>query len=529
MLKVNNLEVFIKNGQESNKIINNISFNVKEKRCLGILGESGSGKSITCKAILGLLNKDFEIKGEAIFKGQDILTLSENEKRKLRGNEIAMIVQNPMTAFNPLYTVGNQVIETFIENMRISKKEARDLAIKSFEKMNLKNSKEILKKYPHELSGGMLQRIIIGITIFLKPYLIIADEPTTAVDSLNQREIIEEFLKMKRELNTSMIFITHDLGVLSKVADDIIVMNKGEIIEYGSKEEIILNPQNEHTKFLVDTRLKLLRKFKQIVNARREFMLLEVKNIEFSYGRRKLKRNNANILKNVSFSLNEGECLGLIGESGSGKSTLGRIILGLEKQQKGTITFNGVLNRDIWQKELNVVFQDYTTSVNPRFKVIDIIKETLLEKKLNREELEKKVIELLEQVGLNKDYLYRYPHELSGGQLQRVCITRAISQKPKFILLDEAISSLDVSVQVQVLDLLIELKEKYNLSYLFITHDLSAVTYICDKVMFLKNGEIIEKIDDIKDLKYVKNEYSRALLDSVDDIDFFDYKKAINI
>ena len=258
-------------------------------------------------------------------------------------------------------------------------------------------------------------------------------------------------------------------------------------------------------------------------------MLLEVKNIEFSYGRRKLKRNNANILKNVSFSLNEGEFLGLIGESGSGKSTLGRIILGLEKQQKGTITFNGVLNRDVWQKELNVVFQDYTTSVNPRFKVIDIIKETLLEKKLNREELEKKVIELLEQVGLNKDYLYRYPHELSGGQLQRVCIARAISQKPKFILLDEAISSLDVSVQVQVLDLLIELKEKYNLSYLFITHDLSAVTYICDKVMFLKNGEIIEKIDDIKDLKYVKNEYSRALLDSVDDIDFFDYKKAINI
>ena len=258
-------------------------------------------------------------------------------------------------------------------------------------------------------------------------------------------------------------------------------------------------------------------------------MLLEVKNIEFSYGRRKLKRNNANILKNVSFSLNEGECLGLIGESGSGKSTLGRIILGLEKQQKGTITFNGVLNRDIWQKELNVVFQDYTTSVNPRFKVIDIIKETLLEKKLNREELEKKVIELLEQVGLNKDYLYRYPHELSGGQLQRVCIARAISQKPKFILLDEAISSLDVSVQVQVLDLLIELKEKYNLSYLFITHDLSAVTYICDKVIFLKNGEIIEKIDDIKDLKYVKSEYSKALLDSVDDIDFFDYKKAINI
>ncbi|MDO4536471.1 MAG: ABC transporter ATP-binding protein [Clostridium perfringens] len=266
MLKVKNLSVSVKNGKTISKIIDNISFDIEKNKCLGILGESGSGKSITCKAILGLLDKNFSVEGEAIFQGENILTLNEEEKRKLRGNKISMIVQNPMTAFNPLYTVGNQVIETFREHMKISKGEAKILAISSFEKMNLKNPKEVLKKYPHELSGGMLQRIMIGITIFLEPDLIVADEPTTAIDSLNQREVIKEFLKMKEELKTSMIFITHDLSVLSEVADNIIVMNKGEIIEYGTKKEIILNPQNSHTKFLVDTRLKLLRRFKEVVN-----------------------------------------------------------------------------------------------------------------------------------------------------------------------------------------------------------------------------------------------------------------------
>lgn len=259
-------------------------------------------------------------------------------------------------------------------------------------------------------------------------------------------------------------------------------------------------------------------------------MLLEVKNIDFSFSKGMFKRDKNNILKNISFNLDKGECLGLIGESGSGKSTLGRVILGLEKQQKGTVAFNGSLNRKLWQKDLNVVFQDYTTSVNPRFKVIDIVKETILDEKLNKEKLEERVTNLLEQVGLNKDYLYRYPHELSGGQLQRVCIARAISKKPKFILLDEAISSLDVSVQVQILDLLVELKEKYNLSYLFITHDLSAVTYICDRVIFLKEGKIVEKVENINDLKYVKDEYSKALLEAVKDIeiDNCDYEEFVN-
>lgn len=246
-------------------------------------------------------------------------------------------------------------------------------------------------------------------------------------------------------------------------------------------------------------------------------MLLQVKDIHISFAEEYglLKKNKKNVLKGVSFDVNQGECLGIIGESGSGKSTLGKIILGIEKTDKGDILFENSSTRREWQQEMSVVFQDYTTSVNPKFKVIDIIKEPLLNSNMSKEEKENMVIELLKQVGLEEKYLNRYPHELSGGQLQRVCIARAISTKPKFILLDEAISSLDVSIQVQILDLLIELKQKYGLSYLFITHDLTAVTYICDRVLFFKDGQIVERVDDIKNLKYVEKEYSKMLLGSV--------------
>lgn len=250
-------------------------------------------------------------------------------------------------------------------------------------------------------------------------------------------------------------------------------------------------------------------------------MLLEIENLHLSFSIKDgfLKKDRKHVLKGVSLNIKEGECLGIIGESGSGKSTLGKAILGLEKFQKGSIKFNGSINRKEWQNKMDVVFQDYTTSVNPRFKVIDIISEPLLGENLSRENLKNKIIGLLKQVGLNEDHLYRYPHELSGGQLQRVCIARAISRQPKFILLDEAISSLDVSVQVQILDLLIELKDKHKLSYLFITHDLTAVTYICDRVLFFKEGQIVERFDKLSDLKYVKHEYSKSLLNAIKDIE----------
>lgn len=265
VLKVDNLKVQYKDRKQVTSIIKGVSFKVKNNTCLGILGESGSGKSMTCKALMGLLDKNFNIQGEVYFKDKEILTMSNEEKRKVRGKRICMILQNPMTAFNPLYTIGNQVVETFREHLEINKSKAENLAIQSFDKMNLKNPKEILKKYPHELSGGMLQRIMISITIALEPDLIIADEPTTAIDSLNQVEVIKEFKRLREELKTSMIFITHDLNVLAQIADEIIVMNEGLIVERGSKEQIIAYPKNEHTRYLIDTRLKLINKFREVL------------------------------------------------------------------------------------------------------------------------------------------------------------------------------------------------------------------------------------------------------------------------
>ena len=267
ILNVKNLNLHHKDVKEIKPILHDISFNVKKNSCLGILGESGSGKSMTCKSLMGLLDKkSFNIGGEVYFKDEDILRLDENEGRRLRGKAICMILQNPMTAFNPLYTIENQVIETFLEHLDITKIKAKELAVIALEKMNLKNPTEILNKYPHELSGGMLQRIMIGITIALEPELIIADEPTTAIDCLNQIEVIKEFKELRKKLKTSMIFITHDLGVLAQIADEVVVMDKGRIIEEGTINKIINEPKHEHTKYLINTRLKLIKKFQEVVS-----------------------------------------------------------------------------------------------------------------------------------------------------------------------------------------------------------------------------------------------------------------------
>ena len=262
LLEVKNLQIKLK--QNEKKIIKNSNFSMKKNTCLGILGESGSGKSITCKSLLNILNKNFDISGEIIFEGKDLLKLSQTEMREIRGKDICMIVQNPMTSFDPLYTMENQMTETFCEHLKISRKEAVSLAMEVLEKMKLKDISDILKKYPHELSGGMLQRIMIAIAIALKPRLIIADEPTTAIDSLNQKDIIEEFKILKNELNVSLLFVTHDLGVLSVLADNLIIMQNGEIVEKGRTEEIMSNPKHEHTKFLIETRRALMDRFKKV-------------------------------------------------------------------------------------------------------------------------------------------------------------------------------------------------------------------------------------------------------------------------
>ena len=266
ILRVENLGVTYKNKKTEVQILNDVTFNVKKNRCLGILGESGSGKSMTCKAVMGLLDNNFKVNGNVYFNEEEILNIDENSKRKIRGKSICIILQNPMTAFNPLFTIENQAIETFREHLDLTKKESRELAIEALSKMNLTNPESVLNKYPHELSGGMLQRVMIGITIALKPDLIIADEPTTAIDCINQIEVINELKSMKNKLKTSMIFITHDLGVLSQIADDVIVMHKGNVIEYGSIDKVMNSPKQKHTKYLIDTRYKLLKKFQEVLD-----------------------------------------------------------------------------------------------------------------------------------------------------------------------------------------------------------------------------------------------------------------------
>ena len=497
ILEVKNLEVILKKNNK--KIIKNINFSIEKNSCVGILGESGSGKSITCKSILNILNDNFNINGEIIFDGKNLINYTEKEMKNIRGKQICMILQNPMTSFDPLFTIQNQMVETFLEHLNISAKDALELAKESLEKMRMKEIDVVLKKYPHELSGGMLQRVMIAIAIALKPKLIIADEPTTAIDSLNQKDIIEEFKILKNEINVSILFVTHDLGVLSYLADKLIVMQNGEIVESGTTAEIINNHSHEHTNFLIETRRALMKRFKEVT--------VKI------------------VLNDVSLSLEQGKCVGIIGESGSGKSTLGRIITGIEKADSGVVEFEG---KNIHQKEnrnmkndISVVFQNYVSSVNPRFSVAQIIAEPLIissqvnRSKIDKNKIDEEVKKLIKIVGLSEEFLERFPHELSGGQLQRVCIARAIVTKPKFILLDEAVSSLDVSTQVEILDLLQKLKKEYNLSYIFITHDLLTITYICDSVIFFKDGKIEEKIDDIRNLKNIKKDYSKKLLEAV--------------
>ena len=467
ILEVENLTVILRQKKKKKVLVDNLSFKLYEGQCLGILGESGSGKSLTVKAILGLLDRNFEITGKALFKGKNLLKENKESLRKLRGEQVTMVLQNPMTCFDPLCKINDQIAETFAMHLNLSKKEIHELSIELLNKMLIKDPEEVLEKYPHQLSGGMLQRIMIGIALALKPDLLVADEPTTAIDAITQYEILEEFMHIKERKNTSMIFITHDLGAISKVADEISFRNEKQESFFG--------------------------------------------------------KTRKQVLFNISLNIAQGTCLGILGESGSGKSTLGRVICGMLKPDSGIYTLNDVeiykskSNKKILQEKLSIVFQDYTTSTNPRFKIKDIIAEGLsVYKKRTKKniDLKKEIVHLLEMVGLDETFLNRFPHQLSGGQLQRVCIARAVACQPEVILLDEAISSLDAHTQVQVMDLLKELKEKLNLTYIFITHDLTSITYLCDEVVFLKDGKITESLK-VKDLNKTTDEYAKKLIHSI--------------
>jgi len=553
MLSINNVSISFKSEEQYNTVVKGVSFNLNNKQILGIVGESGSGKSVTSLAILGLLSKNAKVEGKIIFDDFDVTKIKEKEFRKIRGNQISMIFQEPMSSLNPSLTCGYQVEEILLQHKKISKKEAKILVIELFNKVKLPRAEVIYSQYPHQLSGGQKQRVMIAIAIACKPQILIADEPTTALDVTVQKEIIELLKELQQETEMSIIFISHDLALVSEIADTVLVMYKGEIVEQGLVEQVFKSPKHDYTRALINSkpnlneRLKKLPTVKNFIektvqnevytsNERVAFHdkiyakkpLLEVKELATYFNTNNSfffnKNNIVKAVDEVSFQLFEGETLGLVGESGCGKTTLGRTILQLEKASKGTILYNqnditNLSKKELknFRKEVQIIFQDPFSSLNPRIPVGQAIMEPMKVHGIFNfaEERKKYVFEILERVGLEEEHFYRYPHEFSGGQRQRIGIARTIALRPKLIICDESVSALDVSVQAQVLNLLNELKEDFGFTYIFISHDLAVVKYMADQLVVMNKGKIEEIGDADAIYNAPKTSYTQKLIDAI--------------
>ncbi|MDJ0646506.1 MAG: ABC transporter ATP-binding protein [Flavobacteriaceae bacterium] len=554
MLQVKNLEIsFLAEGKKT-QVVLNANFDLGKNEILGIVGESGSGKSVSSLAILGLLPKNNStITGEILFEGKNLINLSEKELQVIRGNKISMIFQEPMSSLNPSLTCGYQVQEILLQHQSISKKEAREKVMELFEKVKLPRVATIFEQYPHQLSGGQKQRVMIAMAIACKPDILIADEPTTALDVTVQKEIVKLLKDLQKETQMSIIFISHDLSLVSEIADKVIVMYQGKLLEQGSATEVFNSPKHAYTSALVKSkpslteRLKELPTVKSFINnsineeiitdeERKESHsklyayepLLEVRNLKTYFNTEKsLFGKRKKIIKavnNVSLKVYEGETLGLVGESGCGKTTLGRTIMNLEKASEGEIWYQG---EDITKmasskikklrKEIQLIFQDPFSSLNPRIPVGKAILEPMKVHGLHNSDAERKqkVIDILEKVGLNVEYYNRYPHEFSGGQRQRIGIARTIALQPKLIICDESVSALDVSVQAQVLNLLNALKGEYNFSYIFISHDLAVVKYMADQLVVMNKGEIEEMGEADSIYRSPKTNYTQQLIEAI--------------
>ena len=554
MLTVQNLTIAFKSQDDFIPVVNNISFNLKPNEILGVVGESGSGKSVSTLAISGLLPKKISkiTSGNIIFEGTSLLEYSNAQMTMLRGKEIAMIFQEPMSALNPSMTCGAQVLEIILQHKDITPAKAKVETLQLFEKVKLPRPKDIFKSYPHQISGGQMQRVMIAMAIACKPKILIADEPTTALDVTVQKEIIQLLKALQKETKMSIIFISHDLALVSEIAQRVIVMHKGNIVEEGKTEDIFLQPKQLYTKALIASKpntkihLKRLPTVSDFVNntvptetisdnERRLFRkqlfeqkpLLEVVNVDKEFYSNAGLFSKATIVKavnNVSFKVYEGETLGLVGESGCGKSTLGNVILQLHKATKGKVFYKG---EDITKlkgkalrvlrKDIQLIFQDPFSSLNPRITVGKAIEEPMKVHKLykNDDERKEKVISILKRVGLDASHYYRHPHEFSGGQRQRIGIARTIALQPKLIVCDESVSALDISVQAQVLNLLNELKEDFGFTYIFISHDLSVVKYMADELIVMNKGQIEEQGDPDHIYENPKTHYTKRLIAAI--------------
>jgi len=588
LLSVNHLSVnFIAEGSNT-AAVKGISFTVEAGEIVAIVGESGSGKSVTSLSLMKLLPKQAIVKGKLIFTDHsgkliDLLAISEKEINAIRGKDMAMIFQEPMTSLNPVLTCGYQVMEAIQLHQQLSKVSAKEKAIALFEKVKLPNPAEMMNRYPHQLSGGQKQRVMIAMAISCNPSLLIADEPTTALDVTVQKTILELIKELQLQLGMGVILITHDLGLVADIADRVLVMYKGEIAEQGKTNEVLQHPQHPYTKALMacrpsmhgrGERLPVVSDFmaplppKGGTGTRADAgnnMVFETteKNTEsgnilidgqesqqLKTGNSNLIRTNETVLRvenlkvyypgkmplfartpppfkaldDVSFTVSKGETVGLVGESGCGKTTLGRAVLQLIPVTSGNIILNGAnlagLTKSSMQpirKDLQIVFQDPYGSLNPRLTIGAAIQEPMLVHRIlnSSSQRKDKVIELLEKVNLKPEHFNRYPHEFSGGQRQRICIARALALNPSFLIFDESVSALDVSVQAQVLNLLNDLKKEFGYTAIFISHDLSVVRYISDRIMVMHKGKIVEEGESDEIYFSPKNEYTKKLIDAI--------------
>ncbi|MEO2211472.1 ABC transporter ATP-binding protein [Paenibacillus amylolyticus] len=530
LLKVNDLSVSFHSGESEFQAVREVSFEVRKGETLGIVGESGSGKSVTARSIMRLLASPPSqmSNGEILFKGVDLANKTQKEMESIRGRDIGMIFQDPMSSLNPTIKVGKQISESLMKHQKVSKKEAKKQAIAMMERVGITRSEIRYNQYPHEFSGGMRQRVMIGIALACRPELLIADEPTTALDVTIQAQILNLMKDMQNQLGTSIILITHDLGVVAGMCDRVVVMKEGQIVETGTTTEIFANPKHPYTIRLLNALPRLDQKKKpkpaSLVprDLEDDLPLLEVKSLRqhFNLG----KGNTLKAVNDISFHIRQGETLGVVGESGSGKSTTGRAILRLHEPTGGDVLFKGVpLNRlsasemKTMRRHMQIIFQDPYASLNPKMRIMDIIGEALDIHQLagTASQREKRVEELLEMVGLDPTHAQRYPHEFSGGQRQRIGIARALAVEPEFIVCDEPLSALDVSIQAQIVQLLEELQQRLGLTYLFIAHDLSMVKHISDRVAVMYNGKIVELAESEELYSNPQHAYTKALLSAI--------------
>ncbi len=559
LLHVKNLRVSFK-GEDKQYIetVKGITFDIPANTTVALVGESGSGKSVTSLATMGLLpvgQSKIDEQSKIIFEGKDLLSLSRTEMRKICGKDIAMIFQEPMSSLNPVFTVGNQIAEVLCLHMGLNRKQARQRVLELLKEVGIPSPETKIDAYPNQLSGGQQQRVMIAMAIACEPKLLIADEPTTALDVTIQKQIIDLLESLRKRRQMSMLFITHDLALVGEIADKVIVMRHGEIREQGAAEEVLEQPKDVYTRALLYCRPQMSQRpyrlpvtsdfmrqeddvlveqsfdASEIPERKRgligdEKIILEVKDLKKSFYSRKglFGKEEFQAVKGVSFKLAKGKTLGLVGESGSGKTTVGLLLMRLHQASGGQAFIEG---KDIlsltekefakYQRKIQIIFQNPYASLNPRFTIGQILLEPMQIHNIGKDDAERKQIALglLERVNLPEQAYYRYPHEFSGGQRQRIAIARCLTLKPEILICDESVSALDVSVQAQVLNLLQDLQDEFGLSYIFISHDLSVVKYISDQVMVMNHGEVVEIANSDELYAHPQHDYTKRLLQAI--------------